>query len=163
MSSINLYKFIGDRKQLNKDTNHGATLIETISGTWKKDVDILNPVIEIQPTETSTIAKITKQCNYAYVADFGRYYYITGMTCKAGNIIELTLSIDVLFSWATEILLLDEGIIERNSEASNSNLYLDDSEIHIYNDPHIQTYEFEYASGSLTFGSQTFVMAVAGS
>ena len=163
MSSINLYKFTGDRKQLNKDTNHGSTLIETVSGTWRKDIDLLNPVIEIEPTQTSTIAKITKQCNYAYVSDFGRYYYITGMTCKAGNIIELSLAIDVRFSWASEILLLDEGIVERNAEASNSNLYLDDQEIHVYNDPHIQTYEFEVANGSLAFGNQSFIMAVAGS
>lgn len=162
MSSLNLYKFTGDRKQLNKDSNHGSTLVETISGNFRGDVDILNPVIEISPTQTSTIAKITKECNYAYVADLGRYYFIDDMICKAGDVIELHLSIDVLFSWATEILALNEGIIARNEQSANSNLFLDDSEIHIYNDPHIVTYDFSYENGSLTFGSQSYILAVAG-
>lgn len=162
MSSINLYKFIGDKKQILKDTNHGSTLIETISGNWRVDVDLLHPIIEIKPTNTSTIAVITKQVNYVYVADFGRYYYVDSMICKAGDIIELHLSIDVLFSWGTNILALEEGIIARNAEAAGSNLYLDDGEIHIYNNPNVQTYEFAYATGSLQFGQQSFVLAVAG-
>lgn len=163
MSSLNLYKFTGDRKQLNKDSNHGSTFLETISGNFRGDVDIIHPVIEISPTQTSTIAILTKQCNYVYIADLGRYYFVDDVICKAGDIIELHLSLDVLFSWATEILALDEGIIARNAQADNSNLFLDDSEIHIYNNPHIVTYGFTYASGSLTFGSHSYVLAVAGS
>ena len=163
MSSINLYKFIGDRKQLNKDSNHGSTLLETVSGNFRGDVNLINPVIEIQPTQTSTIAILTKQCNYVYIADLGRYYFVDDIVCKAGNIIEMHLSLDVLFSWATQILALEQGIVARNGEASNSNLYLDDSEIHVYNNPHIVTYEFTYASGSLTFGNPAYVLAVAGS
>lgn len=161
--SINLYKFTGDRKQILKDTNHGATFIETISGTWKNDTDILKPVITLEPTTTSTIAKICKETNYAYIADFGRYYYVDDIIALPGSVLELHLSIDVLMSWATEILALTEGIVERNAQAANSNLYLDDAEIHIYNNPNIQTYDFSYASGSLTFGNQAFVLAVAGS
>lgn len=163
MSSVSLYKFNGDKRQLNKDTSHGSTLIETISGNFRGDVDILAPVIEIIPTETSTIATILSNCNYVYVADLSRYYYVTGMTCKSGNVIEMSLSIDVLMSWKSGIENLSDGIIERNEEASGSNLYLDDGEIHVYNEPHIQTYEFTPATGSLNFGSECFVLAVAGS
>ena len=162
MSSVNLYKFSGDKKQLMKDSNHGATLLETISGNFRNDVDLLNPVIEIHPTNTSTIAIITKQCNYVYISDFGRYYFVDNMICKPGDIIELHLSIDVLFSWATEIAALDQGIVERNGRASNSNLFLDDSEIHLYNNPYIVTYAFDYESGSLTFGSPAYILGVAG-
>lgn len=161
--SLNLYKFTGDRKQVLKDSNHGAALIETINGSWRADTDILKPVITIEPTETSTIAKICKECNYAYLADFGRYYYIEDIVALPGSVLELHLSIDVLMSWATEILALNEGIVARNGEARNSNLYLDDAEIHIYNNPNIQTYKFTPAAGSLTFGQQSFVLAVAGS
>ena len=160
MSSLNLYKFTGDKKQLRKSDNW--TLIETISGNWRQDTDILKPVFDISPTNTSTIAKLTKETNYVYVADFGRYYYVDDIICKAGNIIELYLSVDVLMSWGTEILALSEGIVSRNSEADNSNIYLDDSELHIYNNPNIQTYAFNYANGSPTFGGQEFILAVAG-
>lgn len=160
--SLNLYKFTGDKKQVLKDTNHGATFIETISGTWKDNTDILKPVITLEPTTTTTVQKICSQVNYVYISDFGRYYYVEDIITLPGTVIELHLSIDVLMSWATEILALSEGIVERNAEKANSNLYLDDSEIHIYNKPNIQTYEFDYASGSLTFGQQEFILAVAG-
>ena len=164
-SSINLYKFVGDKKQVDKDTNHGSTLIETISGDFKQStIDLLNPVIELEPTSTSTVSKILKECNYCYVSDFGRYYYIDNMSAKAGTTIELHLSIDPLMSWETEILALAEGIVERNAEAQGSNVYLDDSEIHVYNNPNIQTYDFDYASGNqYEFGKANFVLAVAGS
>ena len=45
-NSINLYKFIGDKKEVVKS----PTLVETISGDFKVSVDLLNPVIELQPT-----------------------------------------------------------------------------------------------------------------
>lgn len=165
MSSINLYKFLGDKKQVLKDSNHGATLIETISGNFKNgDINLINPVITLEPTTTSTVNKILKECNYCYVSDFGRYYYIDSMTCKAGTIIELQLSCDPLMSWNLEIIALSEGIVERNAEASGSNIYLDDSELHIYNNPNVVTYKFDYATGNLyEFGKQNFVLAVAGS
>lgn len=164
-SSISLYKFVGDKKQVNKDTSHGSTLIETISGNFKQaSIDLLNPIIDLQPTSTSTVSKILTECNYCYVTDFSRYYYIDSMACKAGTIVELHLSIDPLMSWKTEILALSEGIIERNAEADGSNIYLDDSEIHVYNNPNIQTYAFDYATGNTyEFGKQNFVLAVAGS
>ena len=163
-SSINLYKFVGDKKQVDKDTNHGSTLIETITGDFKQEsIDLLNPTIELEPTATSTVAKILKECNYCYVSDFGRYYFIDNMSCKSGTRIELQLSIDPLMSWETEILAMTEGIVERNAKTDGSNLFLDDSELHIYNNPNIQTYKFDYAAGNTyEFGNQNFVLAVAG-
>lgn len=156
MSSINLYKFVGDKLQINKDSNHGSTLIETLSGNFRGSVDILKPVITIQPTETSTVNKILKECNYCYIADFGRYYYVDKATGREGNNIDLELSIDVRFSWATEMLALEKGIVERNSKSWNT--YLDDEELKVYNNPNIATYAFP---GSFT--NESYVLAVAGS
>jgi len=161
-TNLSLYKFVGDKRQLNKDTSHGSTLVETINGDFRTDTDVLNPVIEIEPTSTSTIAKILKECNYAYIDILGRYYYIENMQAQSGNRIRLSLKVDVLMTWKAQILTLNQGIVERNGEASNSNLFLDDSEIHLYNNPHICTYKFSYASGSLEFNSGSYVLAVAG-
>lgn len=161
-TNLSLYKFVGDKRQLNKDTSHGSTLIETISGDFRSDTELLNPVITIQPTNTSTVAKILKECNYAYIDVLGRYYFITSMRCISGNQIQLSLDVDVLMSWKTQIAALTEGIVERNEEASNSNLMLDDQEIHVYNNPNICTYLFDYAAGSLQFNTGSYVLAVAG-
>lgn len=161
-TNLSLYKFVGDKRQVNKDTSNGSTLIETINGDFRADTDVLNPVIEITPTTTSTAAKILKEANYCYIDVLGRYYYIENMQVQSGNRIRLSLKVDVLMTWKTEILALNQGIVERNGEASNSNLFLDDSEIHLYNNPHICTYKFSYASGSLEFNTGSYVLAVAG-
>lgn len=161
MSVIALYKFTGDKKQLIKLDS--LELVELISGTFKEDINVLHPVIFIQPTETSTVNKIIKEVNYVEIADFGRYYFVDDIIAKNGTIIELHLSVDVLYTYQSHIKLIADGIVSRNAETQNSNLYLDDSEIHIYNNPNLQTYTFNYASGSLQFGHQNFVLAVAGS
>lgn len=136
--------------------------METITGDFRTDTDLISPVLEIKPTATSTAAKILKETNYAYIDVFGRYYFIDNMRVKAGNIIELSMSVDVLFTWKTQILAQREGIVERNEEQRNSSLYMDDQEIHIDNNPYVSTYLFEYAAGSLQFGSPSYVLAVAG-
>ena len=158
--TLGLYNFKGDKKQLDK-INDMVTL-ELISGELKADTDIINPVITIEPTATSTIAKILKETNYVHIADFGRYYFVTDIIAKPGSVLELHLAIDVLTSWSAQIKLLNEGIVLRNAEASHSNLYLDDNELHIYNKPNVVTYEFSYASGSKTFGDGCYILAVAG-
>lgn len=161
MSVIALYKFTGDKKQLIKLDS--LELFELISGTFKEDINVLKPVVFIQPTQTSTVNKIIKEVNYVEIADFGRYYFVDDIIAKNGTIIELHLSVDVLYTYQSHIKLISDGIIARNAQVRNSNLFLDDSEIHIYNNPNIQTYTFNYAAGSLTFGNQSFILAVAGS
>ena len=158
--TIGLYNFKGDKKQLIKVND--MVLLELISGDLKEDTDIINPVITLQPTETSTITKILTEVNYVHIADFGRYYFVTDIVGKAGSVIELRLAIDVLTSWAAQIKLLNEGIVLRNAEASHSNLFLDDNELHIYNKPNVVTYDFSYATGSLQFGDGCYILAVAG-
>lgn len=41
--------------------------------------------------------------NYCYIPDFGRYYYINGINALRANLFELSLGIDVLMTYASEI------------------------------------------------------------
>lgn len=161
MSVLALYKFTGDKKQLIKLDS--LELIELISGEFREDINVLKPVVFIQPTELSTVNKIIKEVNYVEIADFGRYYFVDDIIAKNGTIIELHLSVDVLYTYQSHIKLIADGIVARNAQVRNSNLFLDDSEIHIYNNPNLQTYTFNYAANSLQFGQPAFVLAVAGS
>lgn len=158
--SIALYNFKGDKKQLIKVND--MTLLELMTGELRVDTDIINPVLTIEPTETSTVAKLAKEVNYIEIADFGRYYFVTDIIAKSGTLLEFYLAIDVLTSWQADIKLLNEGIVLRNAEASHSNLYLDDNELHIYNKPNIVTYGFDYVQGSKQFGDGCYILAVAG-
>lgn len=164
MNSLTLYKYTGDPRRLIKDASHGLTQIEVLSGSFRHDVNLLTPVIEIEATSTTTVNKLLTECNYVYISDLQRYYFVDSVRCLNGTLVELTLNIDVYMTWSLAIQNISQGIVERNEEEANSNVYLDDSEIHVYNNPNIQTYAFEYAAGNTyTFGNQHFILAVAGS
>ena len=61
---------------------------------------------------------VMKSGNYAYIADFKRYYYITSIRTSRNGIWEITLECDVLMSYKTAIL--NTHVISGNS-ASNYN------------------------------------------
>lgn len=62
----------------------------------KDECSVTSPVLEIKTAERPTY-------NYAYIADFGRYYYVNDWTYYRG-IWSCTLSVDVLTSWKSNIL-----------------------------------------------------------
>lgn len=155
MSSINIYQFNGRNNQINKASDW--TLLDTVSGTFREACNLLNPVIDITPTTNLTQEKILKKGNYAYISDFGRYYFITDITAMSKDILRISMHVDVLMSWATEIRA-NTVIIERQEKDSASNTYLSDYELKLYNEPYIETYAFTNG-----FTSDNFVLAVAGS
>lgn len=85
--NIDLYNNKSDSRKVYKDiTQIGVTksiqLLESCS--------IENPVMMVQMNDSLYTA------NYAYIAKFGRYYYITDKTIIEGNKCRLTLKSDVL-------------------------------------------------------------------
>lgn len=64
-------------------------------------VDNTNPTIDIGFFEK--VDELRKY-NYAYIPQFGRYYYISPQTFKTGGIVSLTLSVDVLMTYKDSIL-----------------------------------------------------------
>ena len=155
MSSINVYQFNGRAEQINKASDW--TLLDTVSGTFREAVNILNPVIDITPTTQLTQAKILNKGNYVYISDFGRYYFVTDITAVSKDVLRLSLHVDVLMSWATEIRA-NTVVIERQEKDSASNTYLSDHELKLYNEPYVETYAF-----TNSFTADNFVLAVAGS
>ena len=91
---IILYNTTDDNRKLNK----ALTAIKTIAVLLKYDTDIMHPVIELDA------ANLPPTANYCYIAAFGRYYYINQQGIKVGRDLTLTLSVDVLMSFKTQIL-----------------------------------------------------------
>lgn len=92
MIQIKFYTF-------NKRTN--STKVPTGSGstyncTLKDDTSILEPVIRLQTSNN------VKPYNYAYIADFGRYYFVTDIVSSKG-FWEISLKVDTLASEKTGI------------------------------------------------------------
>lgn len=141
--TLRLYKNKSDKNVVSKTINQSGS---DISGTLREDCSIINPVISIQGL---TDLKV----NYAYIPEFGRYYYINNIVCK-GKLYELHMHVDVLMSFGTEILD-NTAVISR--QQSMYNLYLQDGVFKTYADNHYQIKQFP--SG---FNTQQFIFSVAG-
>lgn len=89
---IKLFKTLSPRKKLVKELTDGITL----TGTLRSQSSVMSPSLQIQD-----IAVIGY--NYCYIPDFGRYYYINDINALRANLFELSLGIDVLMTYASEI------------------------------------------------------------
>jgi hypothetical protein len=92
--------------------------------------------------------------NYAYIPEFGRYYYIKDVTSENTGLWRLHLHVDPLKSFASQILA-NKAVIARSADTFN--LYLEDSRYKAYADPIVVTRVFP--NGFNTF---QYVLAMLG-
>ena len=141
--TIKLYKNYSDKNVMDKNiTQIGSD----ITGTLREDCSVINPVIAIEGLSDLGV-------NYAYISEFGRYYYINNIVCK-GKLFELDMHVDVLKTYAAGIRN-NSAVISR--QQNYYNLYLQDGVFKTYANPHIQIKQFP--SG---FSSYNYIFSVAG-
>lgn len=147
---IKLYKNMSDNNHVDK--NIGSALYE-LDGYLRDSCDILNPIITVQClTKDSTINDFTR-CNYCYIEDFGRYYYINDIVIN-GKVFELHMHVDVLMSYKDEIRA-NSAVVSR--QENKYNLYLQDGVFKTYANPHIQVAQFPNG-----FTDFNFIFSVSG-
>lgn len=61
----------------------------------------------VTPTITMSAQYVPNKANYCYIPTLKRYYYIRAMSIMPGKIAQLSLEVDPLMSFATEIKLLN--------------------------------------------------------
>lgn len=111
---IELYS---NKTPLNRVTR-SLTPVATLSGYLREGCGIFAPDIRVNYNAAYIAA------NYAYIAEYGRYYYFREPPTIEGDIMVLHLYVDVLYTYWSQI----QGascIAERSS--SNFDLYLPDS------------------------------------
>ncbi len=145
--TITLYENKSEWNKIKKSLNT-ATKIE-LTGTLKDPTNIETPIITIE-TSSGVLDK-----NYAYIPDFGRYYFITDKQVITTNLVKLNLQVDVLMSFQNEILNTP-CLIERSAEYYNK--YITDNQQTAFNYPMILTKAF-----SSSFDSAKFYLTVASS
>lgn len=126
--NINLYKITNINKKINKTLGTYVTL----EGTLKEDCKLLDPVIKIAANDPPDF-------NYAYIPDFNRYYFVEPPTAIRTGIWELTMHVDVLYTYRDGIMSAP-CIVAKSS--SNYNLYLNDPNYKCYQNPHIFSERF---------------------
>lgn len=108
--NIILYKNESDPIVVDKN----LTTMKTVQGNLKEDASFLNPVILLNLNTPPT-------ANYAFIPDFGRYYYITDYTYRGRFLWEITLRVDVLMSWKNGIKS-NTAILKRQEHLFNLDL-----------------------------------------
>lgn len=90
----------------------------TKSGNLREGSGILSPDITLEYNSTLL------SYNYAYIADYGRYYYFNSAPSIEGGTMVVHLKADTLYNYLSDVLAAD-CIAERSS--SNYNMFLKDS------------------------------------
>ena len=115
---INLYINNSEPERVIKSLTNVATL----TGSLHNESDVVNPYVIIEG------AYFPSSANYAYIADFGRYYYVTEVSSIRNGYIGVSLASDPLMSFANDIKNL-RAIIDRQANSEHANMYLPDDVI----------------------------------
>lgn len=144
--TIKFYNNLSDKIVVDKNiTQLGAD----VTGTLRENCSIIDPVIKVEGTVGSNITT----CNYAYITEFARYYYITNIVC-VGKLFEVHMHVDVLMSFRGDIRT-NSAVVSRQEKQYN--LYLQDGVFKEQSNPHYEIKQFP--SG---FNSFNFILAVSG-
>ena len=139
---------IGVNSSPDNKLDKSFTVALSLTGTMREESSVIDPVITV-----ATGSSITG-CNYAYIEEFGRYYFIRNISSIRNGVWELQLHVDVLSTYKAAIRT-QTAVVKRQER--NYNLYLDDGIFKTYQNPFIVTKAFP--SG---FHNASFILAVAG-
>ena len=142
---IKLYTNNSEKIAVNKD------IIELMSlnGILRDNTSIQNPVITLNRNISELI-----NCNYVFIPDFNRYYYVNNITSVKQNLTELSLSCDVLMSFKEDILK-QTAIIKKQQGLWN--LYIDDGSFSAQQNSRVQVKAFPNS-----IEGESYVLVLAG-
>lgn len=109
--NITLYVNKSEKNKIGKNLTNDLS----ISGTLRDTTNIINPIILVELNEISNY-------NYCHIPNFNRYYFITDITVIRTGLYAISLLVDVLESFKTDIKNL--SVILLNTQNSGVNNYL---------------------------------------
>lgn len=127
--------------------NKSLTLVSEITGTLREAVSVLDPTITIERSTPTGF-------NYFYIPEFGRYYYLTGVSSVINGLLSISGHVDVLKTYATQIANMN-AIIKR--QENSYNLMLDDGIFKAY-----QNTKHKIIAWPYSFDEFSYVLALAG-
>ena len=105
---IVLYSYSDLPNKINKSLSDGTT----ITGALRQPSSVTNPTITI-----NVISNLTDY-NYAYISEYGRYYFINDIVYDRTDIAILHMTCDVLMSFADQ-LNHSTVIVEKSADIPN--------------------------------------------
>lgn len=113
MTTINFYSYNGHPNTVNKQLGD----FTAIEGDLRQTFDVLRPTVTLRKQPRPTF-------NYCYIPDLGRYYFVDRVSFEGNNAYELSLRVDVLKTYESEIL----AATGRVSESDNPDPYISNRE-----------------------------------
>lgn len=104
MVKATIYNYTGNRNTVNKTLTGGTECL----GVLRDTTDVLNPRLVLRVS-----APIN--ANYVYIEDFKRYYFIKSISYLTGDKVELSLNVDVLKTYETQILNATATVTETDN------------------------------------------------
>ena len=149
--TITFYSNASSRETVNKNISE----IKTVTGTFKNDVDMLNPELQIN-YDTNLLS-----ANYCYIDVFNRYYFCE-ISVGVGGVILVSCSVDVLMSHKNQFLQTSQKVV-RNQYTTDK--YLQGDYPTLVN-PIIECVPFNsdlFTSNTFTENTKCFLLTVSGS
>lgn len=115
---MKLFETLDNENVINKTIN----LIYVLNIKMKNDVDLVQPTIILNDKNEMNF----QLCNYCYLEDFNRYYFIRSIENINSNIWRLSLECDVLESFKDDILISD---VEINRRMKQGEYYVQNSKV----------------------------------
>ena len=141
---ITLYLNSSEKNKIGKTITVG----DVLEGSIKEPSSIINPVILIEYNNPTAF-------NYVYIDAFGRYYFVNDVVVVRNNLLRVSLTVDVLESFAAAILS-QYVIIDKNT--TDYDLYLPDE--NLLTKVKTKTDIINFPSGLLESGE--FILITAG-
>lgn len=127
--------------------NKSPTQVGVLEGVLRAPTSIINPVISIEYANPVGF-------NYIYIQEFGRYYFVNGISIESDKLIVVSAHVDVLKTYATAIANFD-AVVKRNE--NKFNLYLDDGIFKAYQNTKHKVIQFPYG-----FTEYSYILALGG-
>ncbi len=127
MTTINFYSYNGHPNTVNKQL---GTFTEIV-GDLRQTFDILHPDVILRKQPRPTF-------NYCYIPDLGRYYFVDRVSFEGNNAYRLSLRIDVLKTYESEILTATGRV----RESDNPDPYISNRETVYNRKPNFEKIEF---------------------
>lgn len=102
--NITFHSISDDRKKINKTLNP----IASVSAQLKTPSSVMRPVIQVTKAAMGTE---WYRINYAFIPEFGRYYFVDNAIAENDGIVTFELTVDVLFTYAQQLMITQFQVV----------------------------------------------------
>ena len=152
---VTLYK----NNSANEVINKQLTVISAFQAKPTRPCDILQPTLIL----SGDVNINAINANYFYVDLFARYYYIDSYTIDSANRIVITGSVDVLKTYAQQILASTQHIIRQQEIGVN---FVEDTALPLESERDVKVFKFPQnraiENSGFTADTKCFLLTVAG-